>query len=139
MQNLYLIFLKKLLIFTIFLALVGYIITLYLPANYVTPTWPYIYVFFFAATLIVHYILLRVSQKKTAGFINFFMLVTFGKLIFFLSIILAYALLNRADAIPFIITFFILYVCFTAFEVVLSLSQTKTKNKIEPTGKATGG
>jgi len=138
MKNLYLLFLKKLLIFSVIIAVVGYILTMYLPANYITPTLPFLYVFFFAATLVVHYILLKVSEKKTPGFINFFMLVTFGKLIFFLTIILAYALLNRADAIPFIVAFFILYVCFTAFEVALSLSQTKAKSKIEPIGKKTG-
>jgi len=131
MKNLYLVFLKKLLIFTIVIAVVGYIFTMYLPANYITPTLPFLYVFFFAATLVVHYILLKVSEKKTPGFINYFMLVTFGKLIFYLTIILAYALLNRTDAIPFILAFFILYVCFTAFEVALSLSHTKTKSKIE--------
>jgi hypothetical protein len=127
MNNLYLIFLKKLLIFTVILALAGYFITFLLPENYITPTLPYLYVFFFAITLVVHYILLKVAAKKTPGFINFFMLVTFGKLIFFLTIMLVYALLNRTDAIPFIIAFFILYVCFTVFEVILSLSHTKLK------------
>jgi len=135
MKNLYLIFLKKLLLFSIILALVGYFFTFLLPENYITPTLPFLYVFFFAATLIVHYILLKVSEKKTSGFINFFMLVTFGKLLFFLTIILAYALLNREDAVPFIIAFFILYVCFTAFEVTLSLTQTKTKQTSEPIEK----
>lgn len=135
MKNLYLIFLKKLLLFSIILALVGYFFTFLLPENYITPTLPFLYVFFFAATLMVHYILLKVSEKKTSGFINFFMLVTFGKLLFFLTIILAYALLNREDAVPFIIAFFILYVCFTAFEVTLSLTQTKTKQTSEPIEK----
>lgn len=135
MKNLYLVFLKKLLLFTLVLALVGYLFTYLLPENIVTPTLPFLYVFFFATTLVVHYILLKVSEKKTSGFINFFMLLTFGKLLFFLSIILAYALLNRADAIPFIIAFFILYVCFTAFEVTLSLSHTKTKQTSELTEK----
>lgn len=138
MKNLYLLFLKKLLIFSIILALGGYFLTFLLPDDYITPTLPFLFVFFFATTLVVHYILLKVSEKKTPGFINFFMLVTFGKLIFFLTIILAYALLNRTDAVPFIIAFFILYVCFTAFEVALSLAHTKAKSKVEPMGK-TGG
>ncbi len=116
MNNLYVIFLKKLLIFTIILALIGYIISMFLPAKYITPTLPFIYVFFFAATLIVHYILLKVSEKKTPGFINLFMLVTFGKLIFFLTIILVYAFIYRNDAVQFIVAFFVLYVCFTIFE-----------------------
>ncbi len=133
MKNLYIIFLKKLLVFTIIVALVGFIFTILLPANYITPTLPFLYVFFFAATLVVHYILLKVSEKRTPGFINMFMLVTFGKLIFFLTIILIYALLNRDDAIPFIVAFFILYVFFTVFEVTLSLLQSIAKRTSEPT------
>ena len=72
MNNLYIKFLKKLLVFTIIVALVGFIFTMLLPANYITPTLPFLYVFFFAATLVVHYILLKVSEKKTPGFINMF-------------------------------------------------------------------
>lgn len=135
MKNLYIIFLKKLLVFTIIVALVGFIFTILLPANYITPTLPFLYVFFFAATLVVHYILLKVSEKRTPGFINMFMLVTFGKLIFFLTIILVYALLNRDDAVPFIVAFFILYVVFTVFEVTLSLLHSKAKSTTEPTAE----
>ena len=58
-----------------------------------------------------------------------FMLLTFGKLIFFLTIILIYAFLNRDDAVQFIAAFAILYFSFTAFEVTLSLQHTKAKQK----------
>lgn len=133
MKSLYIIFLKKLLIFTVIVTIIGTILSLIIPANFITPTLPFLYVFFFAATLIVHYMLLKVSEKKTPGFINLFMLVTFGKLIFYLTIILIYAFLNRDDAVPFIAAFAILYFSFTAFEVTLSLQQTKMKGKTEPT------
>lgn len=129
MKNLYIEFLKKLIVFTAVIAVLGYLSTYLLPPNYVTPAWPYLFVFFFSVTLIVHNILLKVSKKRAQNFINIFMLLTFGKLIFYLSIILAYALINREDSIPFIITFFILYVLFTIFEVALSLSHTKAKQK----------
>ena len=133
MKSLYIIFLKKLLIFTVIIAIIGSVLTVILPSNFITPTLPFLYVFFFAATLIVHYMLLKVSEKKTPGFINLFMLVTFGKLIFFLTIILIYAFLNRDDAVQFIGAFSILYFTFTAFEVVLSLQHSKMKGKTEPT------
>lgn len=118
-------FLKKLLIYSFILAIAGFLTASFLPEPYITPALPYLFFFFFSVTLIVHLILLKVSQKKGSGFINFFMLLTFGKLLFFLTIILIYALLNRADAVRFILSFFVLYVFFTAFEVVLSLSHTK--------------
>ena len=124
----YLDFLKKLIIYTIILGIAGYLIVSFLPSDYISPTLPYLFVFFFSVTLIVHYILLKVSIKRVTNFVNYFMLLTFGKLIFFLTIILIYALLFRDDALQFIISFFILYVFFTGFEVVLSLSHSKVKD-----------
>jgi hypothetical protein len=127
MKHKYIDFLKKLFIYTILLAVGGFLSVYLLPEQFISPALPYLFFFFFSVTLIVHLILLKVSQKKTGGFINFFMLLTFGKLLFFLTIIIVYALLNRSDAVRFIISFFILYVFYTAFEVVLSLSHTKPK------------
>jgi drug/metabolite transporter (DMT)-like permease len=126
MKPKYLNFLKKLLIFTFILGLTGLLIGSFLPKEFISPTLPYLLFFFFSVTLIVHLILLKVTEKKGSGFVNFFMLLTFGKLLFFLTIILIYALLNRTDAVRFIISFFIIYVFYTAFEVVLSLSHTRT-------------
>lgn len=131
MKHKYVDFLKKLLIYTIVLAAAGFLIVYFLPEQFISPALPYLFLFFFSVTLIVHLILLKVSQKKTGGFINFFMLLTFGKLLFFLTIIILYALFNRSDAVRFIISFFILYVFYTAFEVVLSLSHTKPKKDEE--------
>ena len=129
MQFNYIDFLKKLLIFTIILAVAGYFLTYVLPDKYATPTLPALFVFFFTATGIVHYILLRISVKRPNSFINYFMLLTFGKLLFYLTIILIYALVNRDDAVSFILSFAALYIFFTAFEVSQSLSHTKVKNE----------
>jgi hypothetical protein len=136
MKHKYIDFLKKLLIYTILLGFAGFTVTLFLPKGFISPALPYLFFFFFSITLIVHLILLRVSEKKSSSFINFFMLLTFGKLLFFLTIILIYALMNRPDAVPFILSFFILYIFYTAFEVVLSLKHTHPKNK--ETGNQTG-
>ncbi len=125
MQARYLDFLKKLLIFTILLALAGYFLTFLLPEKFVSPTLPALFVFFFSATGIVHYILLRISVKRPNSFINYFMLLTFGKLMFYLTIILIYALVRRDEAVSFILSFAVLYLFFTAFEVTQSLSHAK--------------
>lgn len=129
MKIIYIDFLKKLLIYSFILGGAGALAVYFLPASFISPALPFLFVFFIAVTLIVHLILLNVAKKKTGGFVNLFMLLTFGKLLFFLTIILAYALLNRSDAVRFIISFFILYIFYTAFEVVLSLSHTKVKKE----------
>jgi hypothetical protein len=125
MKHKYIEFLKKLLIYTVILGVAGFLTVYFIPEKFISPALPYLFFFFFSVTLIVHLVLLKVSQKKNSGFINFFMLLTFGKLLFFLTIILVYALLNRSDAVRFIISFFILYLFYTTFEVVISLSHSK--------------
>lgn len=137
----YLAFTRKLFLFTVVVALFVSIVAYFLPENYVTPTLPYLFVFFFSATMVVHYVLLQVSLKKTGSFVNYFMLMTFGKLIFFLSIVMAYALLRREDAAQFIISFFVMYLFFTVFEVIQSLSLSKSihlRRKQQPQEKETG-
>ncbi len=129
MQFKYLDFLKKLLIFTILIALAVYFLTYILPEKFISPTLPALFVFFFTATGIVHYILLRISVKRPNSFINYFMLLTFGKLLFYLTIILIYALIKRDDAVSFILSFAALYLLFTAFEVTQSLSHAKLKKE----------
>ena len=51
------------------------------------------------------------------------------KLIAFLIIIALYAFLNKADAINFIISFFIIYLIFTVFEILQLL---KVQNSLKP-------
>jgi Na+/melibiose symporter-like transporter len=125
MQFKYLDFLKKLLIFTIILAVAGYFLTYVLPEKFISPILPALFVFFFCATGTIHYILLRISIKRPNSFINYFMLLTFGKLIFYLTLILVYALINRDNAVSFILSFAALYLFFTAFEVSQSLAHAK--------------
>lgn len=126
-------FLRKLIIFTLIIGAAGYGIVQFVPDEYITPTLPFLLVFFFSVTILVHYTLMLVSRKRTMQFSNYFMLLTFGKLIFFLSIILVYFLLYRDDVLPFAIAFFVLYILFTVFEVVhsLALSKANTGNKNE--------
>ncbi|MCF8369588.1 MAG: hypothetical protein K9G76_11135 [Bacteroidales bacterium] len=120
---------KKLIVFTIICVLGVYGIVYFIPGKYVTPTLPFLLVFFFAVTILIHFILLKVSTKKAINFINVFMLLTLGKLMLFLSIILAYVFINREDAVNFVMSFFILYVLFTVFEVSQSLGLNKLRLK----------
>ncbi|MBP7849076.1 MAG: hypothetical protein KA053_02245 [Lentimicrobiaceae bacterium] len=51
------------------------------------------------------------------------------KLLLYLVIILIYALLvNQADAIPFMLTFLVIYLAFTAFEVFQMLKTVKSRS-----------
>jgi hypothetical protein len=102
----------------VILGAIAYGFTLILPSNYITPTLPFLFFLFFATTLLVHYILLKGSEKRYSKFVNYYMLTTFLKLVFYMIIMVIYALLNKADAIAFIICFFILYMAYTIFEFI---------------------
>ncbi|MBN1340912.1 MAG: hypothetical protein JXA03_16410 [Bacteroidales bacterium] len=121
-----------LMIYTLLLAALGYLVSKGLPDGMITPAIIWIYLFFFLVTLAIHELLKWIARKGINSFVNYFMLLTVGKLLFFLTIVLLYALLNRKDAIPFIIAFFTLYLFFTGFEIVMSLRKKENIRKANP-------
>jgi hypothetical protein len=55
------------------------------------------------------------------------MAVTMSKMILLMALALVYILLNKEDAIAFIVVFFLLYVIYTAVEVHDIMKQTTKK------------
>ncbi len=118
MNSLYLTFVKKLFIFTIIISSITAILYFLLPINFITPALPFLLPFFFSITLLSHYMQLKASQKSFARFTSSFIMITFLKLMVLMAVLILYVLTHRSDAIPFIVSYFIFYVCFTAFEVM---------------------
>ena len=129
MKSVYLNFLSRLFVFSLIFGIIALAISYFLPKNLLTPTLPYLFPFFFAVTLVIHYLLLKAYERKHSRFITSFMLVIFLKLFFYLSIMVVYVLINKTDAMRFIITYFIFYVFYTTFEVVSILSYSRTMDK----------
>lgn len=117
-------FILKLLAITLVLAMVNFILGLYLPA-WSTPVWPLLLLFFFVSNTLLFWMFIRAQQKKLSSFTNYFMIATFSKLLLYLAVIMVYVYFNRTDAVPFILTFFVYYIAFTFFEVM-----TITKQKV---------
>jgi len=122
------VFVIRLFIFTLIISLLGFVVFYFLPANFYTPAFPFLLVFFAAVTLIVHKLILKGLEKRQSKFVNYFMLTTFIKMFFFLFVMIIYALINRDDAIRFIVIYFILYLFYTVFDVV-SIFQTIKKSE----------
>jgi hypothetical protein len=97
-----------------------------LPEKYISPTLPFLFIFFIAVTLVSSYILIRSSQKKFIRYLNVYLLTTVIKLFLYIAVMITYILLNKADILPFSISFFILYLCYTIFEVIWLVSFSKT-------------
>jgi hypothetical protein len=124
MKTIFLKFVIRCFMLTVFLELIAGLFIYYFPTDFVTPTLPFLPVFFFAATILVHYILLRAVEKRFGKFMNVFLLSTFLKLVFFIIVMVIYSITNRVDAVPFIISFFICYLLYTFYEI-FSLAAVK--------------
>lgn len=125
----YLTFLRRILVFSIILGLLATGIGFLAPARTITPTLPYLFVFFIAVTLAGYYYILRSAHTKFIRFINAYLLVTVVKLFLFIGVIFLYLFHNRQDAAPFAISFFVLYLCYMIFEVVNLVSFFKSSQQ----------
>ena len=121
-------FLIKLSVFSLIIGIVIAALNYILPPNYYTLTLPYQLVFFYASTLLVHKVLLNASEKRFTKFVTYYMASTFFKLFLYIGVMLVYVFFNRADAVPFIISFFLLYLFYTIFEVIAILSYKKPED-----------
>jgi hypothetical protein len=118
-------FLMRLTIMTVLIGAVCFILGTMLPGNTISPAYPFILVLFYLITAGIHYFLLRITRLNPRRFVSYFMLATFIKLIVYFSAVLVYVFNFREEVLSFIVTFFVLYIFFTVFEVVLILKQTK--------------
>lgn len=123
-------YLKKLLCFSAVIGAFAFVLALIVPKNYITPALPYLVLFFIAASILSFHYLLNATGKKFIRFVNAFLITIILKLFVYAVIMIGYVFVNRADAVPFLLSFFALYLLFTIFETVAIV-------KINRTGKET--
>jgi hypothetical protein len=117
-------FLLRLFIFSLVIGLVVLLLYLFLPPEIVSPSLPYLVIYFFIITAAVHYALVRSTAYSARRFVSYFMLATFVKFFIYIVTVFAYAYFNRSDLLPFVISFFILYILYTIFEVLAIIRKT---------------
>jgi len=110
-------FIKNISIISISLLVISSIIYFLTPKIKISPAFPFILIFMYVTTILIFKLLAKSMEKRLSKFANAYMLVNFGKLVIFSIIIVVYAVLNKDDAISFMLTFFIYYFIFTIFEV----------------------
>jgi cytochrome bd-type quinol oxidase subunit 2 len=110
-------FFFKLTFAALILAVISYLVFNKLDQEQQTGAWPWLLVFLYGVNLVLFQLFIRNRSKKVSSFANFFMLATFLKLILYLAVIVIYLLSNKTEAAPFLITFFVYYLVFTALEV----------------------
>ena len=124
MNPAYLKYLKQLLIFSGILFTIVLIFTFIFPKNQVSPALPFLIFFFLGTSLLSFYYLLQTIDKRFIKFVNTFLLTIIIKLALYIGVMILYVFVNRKDAIPFILGFFVLYLCYTIFEAVCIIKNT---------------
>jgi hypothetical protein len=114
-------FTRSLFLFSFIIALLSLTAMYILPLKFITPMLPYLVMFFLVTGIAVYYFFSMAVTRRFSMFTNYFMIATTLKIMLYLAVIVTYAFSRRNDAIPFILTFFMLYLCYTAFEVVWML------------------
>jgi hypothetical protein len=125
MKQKYLQFFLRLTLLTLLIGLISWMLDRLLPDKTINPAYPYIISLFYIITALIHYVLLRITRLKPRRFVSYFMLATFVKLIVYFTAVLLYVFNFREYILSFIITFFVLYIFYTVFEVILILLQTR--------------
>lgn len=98
-------------------------------AQYITPTLWGIPLFFAIITLLIHKTFIGALDLNPRQFVTRYMLITTVKLLSFLAILFVYVLVNRDDALNFVISFFLFYIIYAGFEAVsvIKLNNSVTK------------
>lgn len=120
--------LTRYIVFTIIIAVAAFGISVFLPQSMRTPALPFLIPFFLVLGFGVHAILLKMSGNKFSRFVNAYLVASFLKLFLYLIVMVIYIYLNRHDALPFAITFLLLYILYSIFEVISFLS-AKSENQ----------
>lgn len=118
MKSAYIKYLRDLLIFSAIIGAITLVLGFILPKTYISPAVPFLIVFFIAASFISFYYLQRSFGKRFIRFVNTFLLSIIVKLVLYIGLMIAYVFINRKDAVAFMLGFFLLYLCYTIFEVV---------------------
>lgn len=123
-------FLIKIMITALITAVFSYLVFEKLDEDLQTSAWPWLLIFFVSSNSFLYFLFIRHKSSKLSSFANFFMLATFLKLIVYLAVIVVYLLFNKEEAAPFLITFLLYYIIFTAIEVAsVTGLQQKTSEK----------
>jgi len=134
MKPAYIRYLTNLLIFSVIFGAIAWIIRFIIPETYISPALPFVFVFFIATSLLSFFYLLQSAGKRFIKFVNTFLLTIIIKLFLYAGIMIAYAFMNRTDAIQFMLGFFILYLGYTIFEAVSIIRYTQSSghdNKVQ--------
>jgi|GEM_PF-1166350 len=122
-------YLKRLGLLTGIVCFIGVIFFVFFFKEYFYTPFVFLPVLFFVITFAVHIALVKSSAHDMRKFASRFMMVFGVKILVLLILITTYVLIFPDQAVPFLITFLIQYLIFTAFETIYIVRLLKYTNK----------
>lgn len=119
-------FLLRELVFTVLVASVAFILFSSILSQYYLPIFWILFVGIALLTGLVHFSNLRFAEKEFSKFSSRFVMMTGIKMIIYLFVIVFYVFLNTTNAKIFLVYFIIIYLLYTAFEVISIVKHFKT-------------
>lgn len=118
---------RSVMLFATLLVLGWVLYTQVIPQHLFEP-WPFILIFFFVTTNLVHFYLLRIAESNMPKFTARYMVLSTMKLLFYLLVAIVFFMAKSEQAKLFLINYLIGYVCFTILEVAEISYVVKLKN-----------
>ena len=122
-------FIIKLLIVTLVIAIIGWIVFSLFFTEYYLPVLPFLLLFFFTITLLIHAYQLKLSKKDIGKFARSNMLITFFKLILYSVVAVIYIAIDSENAVSFVICLMLLYLIYNFIEVAEITRISKNEQK----------
>jgi len=100
--------------------------------EYYLPIYPIVILFFGIISFVVHYVLLKASERRANYFINNFMVSSISKMLIYLVFVGTYLFFEKENQATFIIFFMTNYFIFSIFEIKTLLDDLRKndENKI---------
>ncbi len=117
-------------IISLILFIAGFFLFITILKEYFSFSFPVLLVVIFLVTVLFHRYLIRSAGESNRKFPAKFLGATGIKMGLYMILIIIYVVLDRENAVPFLLVFMIIYVIFTVFEVISVLDYIKiTKDK----------
>ena len=118
----------RLFLFSVILGAISFGLFKFVLAQYYLHIYPFLIAFFVIISILVHFIVLKASNFRIAKFSTLFMGSTSAKLFIYIIFLIIYVLVDKENAVSFLLTFLVLYFVFTVFETFSLLIDLKEKN-----------
>jgi uncharacterized membrane protein len=96
-----------------------------LKPEYYHPAIPFMLIFAVSITLLVHWYLLKSLTKRPQSFINTFLMFLGIKMLSYLLFLIVVVFLSKNNIVPFVLSFFGIYLVFTVTETIAILKAEK--------------